>query len=66
MSNIYILHDISFGYFTSFLDILIILALFLGIFIIMRLEKVYNFLFHPLSERDIPDCLSQLSCRNSD
>ena len=45
MSNLYVLHEMSFGYSTSFLDILAILWMFLGIFIIVTKNPIISVLY---------------------
>jgi NADH-ubiquinone oxidoreductase chain 6 len=45
MSNIYVLDEISFGYSTVFLDLLAILAIFLGIFIIVTKNPIISVLY---------------------
>src|SRR5437868_7104958 len=45
MSNLYVLYEMSFGYSTGFLDILAILSIFLGIFIIVTKNPVISVLF---------------------
>jgi len=45
MSNIYVLDEISFGYSTGFLDLLAIMAIFLGIFIIVTKNPIISVLY---------------------
>ena len=45
MSNLYVLYEMSFGYSTGFLDILGILAIFLGIFIIVTKNPIISVLY---------------------
>jgi len=45
MSNLYVLYEMSFGYSTGFLDILAILSLFLGIFIIVTKNPIISVLY---------------------
>src|SRR6201996_7150645 len=45
MSNLYVLYEMSFGYSTGFLDILAILSIFLGIFIIVTKNPIISVLF---------------------
>jgi NADH-ubiquinone oxidoreductase chain 6 len=45
MSNLYILYEMSFGYSTGFLDILAILAILLGIFIIVTKNPIISVLY---------------------
>ena len=45
MWNLYVLYDISFGYSTGLLDILAILSIFLGIFIIVTKNPIISVLY---------------------
>lgn len=45
MSNLYILYEMSFGYSTGFLDILAILSILLGIFIIITKNPIISVLY---------------------
>src|ERR1700727_2313315 len=45
MSNLYILYEMSFGYSTGFLDILAILSILLGIFIIVTKNPIISVLY---------------------
>src|SRR5436309_814661 len=45
MSNLYVLYEMSFGYSTGFLDILAILSIFLGIFIIVTKNPIISVLY---------------------
>ena len=45
MSNIYVLYEMSFGYSTGFLDILAILSILLGIFIIVTKNPIISVLY---------------------
>jgi NADH-ubiquinone oxidoreductase chain 6 len=45
MSNIYVLSEIFYGFSTGFLDILTIISLFLGIFIIITKNPIISVLF---------------------
>jgi NADH-ubiquinone oxidoreductase chain 6 len=45
MLNIYVLYEMSFGYSTGFLDILAILSIFLGIFIIVTKNPIISVLY---------------------
>src|ERR1700721_3433512 len=45
MSNLYILYEIFFGYSTGFLDILSILSILLGIFIIFTKKPIISVLY---------------------
>jgi NADH-ubiquinone oxidoreductase chain 6 len=45
MSNLYVLHDIYYGYIIGFLDILIILSLLLGVFIIITKNPIISILY---------------------
>jgi NADH-ubiquinone oxidoreductase chain 6 len=45
MSNLYVLYEISFGFSTSFLNLLAFLSLFLGIFIIVTKNPIISVLY---------------------
>ena len=45
MSNLYVLYEMSFGYSTGFLDILAILSILLGIFIIVTKNPIISVLY---------------------
>ena len=45
MSDLYVLYEMSFGYSTGFLDILVILSIFLGIFIIVTKNPIISVLY---------------------
>jgi NADH-ubiquinone oxidoreductase chain 6 len=45
MSNLYVLYEMSFGYSTGFLDILAILSILLGIFIIITKNPIISVLY---------------------
>jgi NADH-ubiquinone oxidoreductase chain 6 len=45
MSNLYVLYEMSFGYSTSFLNILALLSIFLGIFIIVTKNPIISVLY---------------------
>ena len=45
MSSLYILHDVYYGYFLGFLDLLIILSLLLGVFIIITKNPIISVLY---------------------
>src|SRR6202041_3928386 len=45
MSNLYVLYEMSFGYSTGFLDILAILSIFLGVFIIVTKNPIISVLY---------------------
>jgi NADH-ubiquinone oxidoreductase chain 6 len=45
MSNLYVLYEMSFGYSTGFLDILAILSISLGIFIIVTKNPIISVLY---------------------
>jgi len=45
MSNLYVLYEMSFGYSTGFLDILAIISIFLGIFIIVTKNPIISVLY---------------------
>lgn len=45
MLNLFVLHDMSFGYSTGFLDLLAIISIFLGIFIIVTKNPIISVLY---------------------
>jgi len=45
MSNLYVLYEMSFGYSTGFLDMLAMLSIFLGIFIIVTKNPIISVLY---------------------
>ena len=45
MFNLYVLDEMSFGYSTGFLDLLAVLAIFLGIFIIVTKNPIISVLY---------------------
>src|SRR5947199_5020809 len=45
MSNLYVLYEMSFGYSTGFLDILAVLSILLGIFIIVTKNPIISVLY---------------------
>jgi NADH-ubiquinone oxidoreductase chain 6 len=45
MLNLYVLYEMSFGYSTEFLDILALLSIFLGIFIIVTKNPIISVLY---------------------
>ena len=45
MSNIYVLYEMSFGYSTGFLDLLVILSIFSGILIIVTKNPIISVLY---------------------
>jgi NADH-ubiquinone oxidoreductase chain 6 len=45
MLNLYVLYEMSFGYSTGFLDILALLSIFLGIFIIVTKNPIISVLY---------------------
>src|SRR6202161_1201593 len=45
MLNLYVLYEMSFGYSTGFLDLLAIISLFLGIFIIVTKNPIISVLY---------------------
>src|SRR5438876_3878650 len=45
MTNLYVLYDISFGYSLGFLDLLTIISIFVGIFIIITKNPIISVLF---------------------
>jgi NADH-ubiquinone oxidoreductase chain 6 len=45
MSNLYVLYEMSFGYSTGFLDLLAILSIILGIFIIVTKNPIISVLY---------------------
>jgi len=45
MTNLYVLYELSYGYSTSFLDLLTIISIFVGIFIIVTKNPIISVLF---------------------